>query len=1305
MIFLVPALLLAATGVGQPGSVAIERHYRYPASSVVTRWNGDTVAVTLDRGIHEPTVGWPDLPVVAEEVELPPGMRLEEVTTTRIALAPMAPSALVRSVLPPPSNFDVLGRPRDARPLSTAAMDANPPVAQIGYQGTMRGRNLAWVLVRPVRWNAITRRLERVTDLDVRLELVKNPKADVAPRERIVPEWEDGASPITSTSSLPKGTAQPFKPTQLPSVLGSPVAYVIVTTDALMPQFQRLADWKTQCGIPAVVRSLTTIHQEYPGTDDADRIRRFLRDAYSRWGTKWVLLGGDTQVIPARTAWTTFYGTFDHPLNDIPSDLYYSCLDGTWNADGDSLYGEGDLTNGTVVDAADLLPEIWVGRAPVTTVAEAQQFVDKVFQYARTPVGDYEKNLLFFAEVIDPQNWNPGDFISEDGAELVEETTPYVKANASMRYARLYENYLEPSYEPGALQLKRRAVIDSLNRGYNMAIHCGHGFRNVMSCGDSNVTNADALSLTNGNLLTNLYAADCTSNAIDFPCIGEAFMKAANGGAVSSVGSTRLDFPSTSIQYQQEFFRLVFHDSVTALGEAEGKQKLPYVQYAKFDDIHRWTQMALLLLGDPEMRLWTGKPRTLTVTAYDCIPYQATIPIGSATGPLLVEGTLTIDDDSFGGTSGNGDGLLDAGETVDLIVPIKNNGTVSSSSVTATLSTSNPAVTMVTPGASYGTIAAGLTVTSATRFRFITSYTAADQTELAFTLSIVDGAGHHFLEPLRVTLHSPELRSYGHTVLEFGGNGNGHPDPGETVQYTVSLRNGGSGVARGVNAILRRLDANSSVSDSTSLIGDMAPGATASGDVFAFTVTGAGAQFELRLATSQGLLSTQRIDLAWPGSPVGLGGLGLSSSARLDWGPNPEADLAGYDVYRASAICGPYAKLTTIPPDRTSYYLDEGLTPLTRYFYEISAVDSSGNESALSAPVAINTTPPTHTIFPIAMDANSTSSVAVARLYSDSPMDIITGADQHLYVWHADGTPPVDADGSSVTSGDFSSAGSKFSAGASVADLDGGALEIVAPTWNDHSVFVYDLQGHVKAGWPFVASDPIWSNVAIGDLDKNGTKELVFGSNGTNFYVLRSNGIEWMDGDANPSTQGVFKVLGFSFNYGTPALADIDGDGFLDIVFSSFDGNLYAWHSNGTNLPGFPIALGAGSKSSVAIGYLDGAGDTQPEIVATAGSGDDSLYVFEPSGARRPGFPVALKTGGGTGKEPSPALADINGDGFLDIVAASTDGKLYVYDRNGALLPAFTNVRFSPITGVATESSPVVADINGDGFPDIVIGD
>ena len=151
-------------------------------------------------------------------------------------------------------------------------------------------------------------------------------------------------------------------------------------------------------------------------------------------------------------------------------------------------------------------------------------------------------------------------------------------------------------------------------------------------------------------------------------------------------------------------------------------------------------------------------------------------------------------------------------------------------------------------------------------------------------------------------------------------------------------------------------------------------------------------------------------------------------------------------------------------------------------------------------------------------------------------------------------------------------------------------------------VYVFNQAGQVVAPWPLVLPDPIWSSVAIGDLNHDGNSELVFGSNGNKFYAMHANGTQLIDGDSNPSTNGVFKVLGDLYNYGTPSLADLNGDGTTDIVYASFDKKVYAWKTDGTNLPGFPITTFRNFTSSTAVGYLDGPGDTQLDIVAVTGS-------------------------------------------------------------------------------------------------------
>jgi len=1371
---LVPCLFLVLAALPAAAAPpAIEHELRYDARrfSVVER--GGETWVDMQGATREFTPGRPDLPLIGEPIELPDDVRVTGVEVISLGTALLSDKVRVPSAAKAvPGLGPIVRTPPDPAFFGRSGFAPVSSQATLGYEGFMRGKHVAWLSVSPTRWDPASGRLERITRMTVRLTLEPYHSPDAIHRERVVQEWEDGpfGGPHTvAAARRPDVRPEPFAAQQLPSVLGSPVQYLIITSDALAGEFQRLADWKTQSGVPAVVRTLSFVRQQYPfGTDDADRIRQFIRDAYSRWSTKWVLLGGDTDVIPYRMIYTTFFSG-----ENIPCDMYFSCLDGTWNADGDSSYGEGYYNVNQQGDACDLLPDVYVGRAPVTTVTDVQRFVNKTFQYERTPVGDYEHMVQFFAEVLFPQPWSPGQATSLDGAELVEEVLPSLNSNPGIHYLRQYENYTDSRWTPGSLQETKEAVIDSLNVGYNMAVHVGHGYRNVMSCGDATLENSDVLALTNGNRLSNMYAIDCTSNAIDFPCIGEAFLLAPNGGAVTNIGSSRFDFPHAGRAFQAEYMKLMFHDSVTAVGETQARQKLPFAGQSVTDNINRWTETTLLMLGDPELREWTGKPRTLavthpasytltdttmtvnvkigatplygarvtlykpgddyrsvttdgagnavvdfrpgsigtfyvTVTGYDCRPVQDTLTVTAPAPAALADLAPTIDDDTFGGTSGNDNGQFDAGEVVDVHVSVINRGGTSSSGVVGVVSTTDGLVTISNPGVTYGTVAPGATSTGTGAFRVSVPFTCPDQREIPFSLSLNDNGGHHFVQRFTITVHAPDPRQFSHTIQDPGGNNDGVPNTGETITMLARLRNLGTGPAPAVTVKLRNYDGMATVTDSMAAFGTISPGAEVQGDPLVYVVGNTAAQLELRISDSYGLLSTQMLDLVPPSVPIDLKAVGSQTSISLTWAHVTAPDIAGYNIYRSTTPAGTYTKVNTVPTDRTSYYQDEGLSPLTRYYYKVTAVDSSGNESSQSLQTDASTNPPNHAIFPVEMRRQTPASVAIEHVYQATMMDIVAGADV-VWLWHADGTAPIDADGTAVSHGDFTTKGTYYAAGPSLAKLDGINWSIVAGSWKNTApeslaVYVFDRQGQVRPGWPFRAADGLFSGIAIGDLNNDGSSELVFASNGNKLYALRANGTEWMDGDNNPATQGVFKVLGNYFNYGTPALADLDNNGQLDIIYASTDGNLYAWRPDGTNLPGFPVFIGSGTSSSVAVGYLDGPGDTQLDIVVT--SNNNNVYVVKADGTGHTGFPVFIRFTNGTGRNPSPALADINGDGFLDIVCASTDGKLYVLDHNGIGNPNFVNARYSEITdGYASESSPVVADINGDGIPDIVQGD
>ncbi|HTM57389.1 MAG TPA: C25 family cysteine peptidase [Candidatus Udaeobacter sp.] len=1367
------ALLLGlnlATIAPATTAATLDREFTFAPDAITLAREGDLTVPRMRGALPEYRAGHPDLPWIEERIELPEGQRVARLEILSVETAPVAAGVRLASAVKQAPGLGPIERTApDARFFEHAGFEPGA-MAELSAQGYQDGKSIALVRVSALRWESASGSLERLVRVRVRLALEPDPGRPVKRLRGGLPWIEPSASRALASPASAAGRAQPFAATQVPSLLGSPVQYVIITNDSMATQFQRLADWKTQSGIPSVVRTLSFIQQNYPAAnDDADRVRQFIRDAYQRWGVQYVLLGGDTDVLPARYAFNLYYPTGVGSY--IATDLYYQCLDGNWNANGNSIYGEGYQDSTNTGDGADLMPEVWVGRAPASSVIQAQQFVDRTLQYEKTPVGDYENSVLFFSEVLFPQNWSPGMTTLLDGAQLTEDVLPYLDANPAIHYARLYENYTDPRWKPGALQELKQTVVDSLNRGYNLAVHTGHGYRNVMSCGDDNLTNNDALGLTNGNRYCNLYSIDCTSNAINFPCLGEAFLHASAGGAVTNIGSTDVDFPTTGRYFQSAYFQLVFQDSVNTIGEAFAKQKYSFIGQSAGDNVNRWTELVLLLLGDPSLKVWTGRPRTLTVTSpdsvhlgdstitvhvsigatafanaqvtaykagddfatavtnasgdvtlpfrpdslggitltvsgYDCRPVQRTIPIAAVAGKPVLAAQAPAVDDGAGGTIGNADGILDAGETVDLHVALRNNGGSTAPVAKGTLTSADPYVSITTPSLTYGAIASGA-LSDPAAYRISIPAAAPDQHEIPLTLSVLDGAGGHANEKVQLVVHAPDLRSYWHTVTDLGGNGNGRPDSAETVSEFIRLRNRGSGYAPAVSLVLRSLDGLAVITDSTATFGDFTPGQEKTSDAVTFVPTSSHSRFQLRISDQYGLVSTQTLDLSYPVTPTGLSATGAGTLIELQWTANTEPDLLGYNVYQATAPGGPYTHVNTVPTDRTAYYHVENAQPLTIYYFKVSAVDSSGNESAQSAYISVTTNPPNHAVFPIQMGGNTPSSVAIDHLYNGYLYDIVAGANV-LYVWHPDGSVPRDADGQGTTYGDFTTLGKYYAPGPAIADLNGdGVKEIIACDWESSSpsvgnLFVFDQAGNVKSGFP-KATSAVWSSPTIADLNNDGHKEIFFSGLVNTFYAFHDDGTELIDGDSNPSTIGVFKTVTGGFNAATAAAAPIEGPGTNnDIVFGDEGGLLYVWRANGTNAPGFPVQIGPSLRASAAVGYLDGAGDSQLEIVMPAKN--DSLYVIESNGARRPGFPVYVKTSGTNSRQPSPALADMNRDGYLDIVIAGTDGAIYVFDRNGQIVPPWNGVRYSTMTSNACESSPVVADIDGDGWPDIVVG-
>ena len=254
--FILPlAALVVSAAAHDAAALTLDREVRIDPRRVTVSIAKGVATVEATGATRDYSAGRPDLPWIAERVDLPAGMRLTRVEVIAAETQPLADAVRVLPALS--AKTGALPGERSLADASVFSSSVFQPevLALPGVQGSLRGRNVAYLRISPSRWNPQTGALERVTSLKLRLT-VEDGAAPAVTRERIVREWEDElpsgvptralvslSAPAGATVGKPK--AEPFKPLQIPSVLGSPVEYLIITNDALAPTFQQLADWKT----------------------------------------------------------------------------------------------------------------------------------------------------------------------------------------------------------------------------------------------------------------------------------------------------------------------------------------------------------------------------------------------------------------------------------------------------------------------------------------------------------------------------------------------------------------------------------------------------------------------------------------------------------------------------------------------------------------------------------------------------------------------------------------------------------------------------------------------------------------------------------------------------------------------------------------------------------------------------------------------------------------------------------------------------------------------------------------------------
>ena len=354
----------------------------------------------------------------------------------------------------------------------------------------------------------------------------------------------------------------------------------------------------------------------------------------------------------------------------------------------------------------------------------------------------------------------------------------------------------------------------------------------------------------------------------------------------------------------------------------------------------------------------------VTVTGHDFKPYESTITVNTNQNQNIYISNLTFDDDKTGNSNGNSDQQIDAGETIELTVELKNNGASVATNVSATLTCSSPYVSISNNNSSYGNISSGATKSSLSKYVFTIDKNAPeilvnDLNPVKFILLITDGASHSYTDVFNIDVFASVIEQANKSIVTTT-DGDKIIEPNETVTVNIDLFNKGKAQATGITGVL---SGNSSYITSCSATPRNYPaiekfGTKTNTSVYQFTVSSSytvGQALDFILQVENEFDKTWSFNFNLLDKPAKINTSTIDFTAdkteiELFW--TPYTNISGYNIYRSDADAsgnpvGNYQKINTFAVP-AAYFKDFGLNELTKYYYKISAVSLTGNESELS---------------------------------------------------------------------------------------------------------------------------------------------------------------------------------------------------------------------------------------------------------------------------------------------------------------------------------------------------------------------
>lgn len=397
--------------------------------------------------------------------------------------------------------------------------------------------------------------------------------------------------------------------------------YCIVTNRKLAPAFEKLVAWKRQKGYDAGIVCIEDILacQEFKDgdvlsgiNDDAGKLRAYLSYSYKSGKGKYVFLGGDYTQMPIRYG---NGGSTSNEFNNIPSDLYFSDLNGNWDSNQNGIYGE-------EADHLDFHPELYVGRLLCRNAQEVDNYTTKLILYESNPgKGDYSYlDRAFFTECDDMLSIKEADNVADRLKNYAIESLIFKELPSAFDPNPTFptgnqcvEQMEKVRYgffgwhghgNPGGVGVRSGKGLDSPNGIVALQKNrCYH--TQETANGLDNLTNYDYPAIS--------YSTSCTLAPFDKLSdpvydieynFAQSFTVGGLYGGPAFLGNSRYGWIGPSVKMEGYFFDAIDAGNYrVGVAEALSKQLTPSSTGTFFK-----IKLAHNLIGCPEFEMWTGKP-------------------------------------------------------------------------------------------------------------------------------------------------------------------------------------------------------------------------------------------------------------------------------------------------------------------------------------------------------------------------------------------------------------------------------------------------------------------------------------------------------------------------------------------------------------------------------------------------------------------------------------------------------------------------------------------------------------------------